>query len=117
MEVSPMTIQQRQTEASQDRRGERGVPLYLLGSEQKSPVECSTRWMDDRHAYVVAPLATARMAGQEWDVVTSPGKPGRKAPKERRHAQLVAADALLGPDSGKEGLLLRFFEPGSGAGG
>ena len=90
--------------------------LFLLGSGSRQPVQCTTRWRDDRHAYVVAPLATARAARQQWQALTCPPDGDPAAVREPDlNVELVAANALLGADSGKEGLLLRYFprKPGT----
>ncbi len=85
--------------------------LYLVGSDSSRPVRCTTRWMDERHAYVVAPLATAKAAEQRWEALTAPpAGGGRSSTRRRLSVELISANALLGPDSGKEGLLLRYFE-------
>ncbi len=85
--------------------------LYLLGSWNPRPIRCTTRWSDDCHAYVVAPLATARIARQQWRAMSGPRLTKRgKAQSRVPNVELVSANALLGADSGKEGLLLRFFE-------
>ena len=85
--------------------------LVLLGSGDKKGVPCTTRWMDDRHAYVVAPLATATTVHQQWEAMAVPSIKDQTTVRERRlHVELISADILLGSDSGKEGLLLRYFE-------
>jgi len=85
--------------------------LYLLRSGGTTAVRCPTRWMDDHHAYVVAPLATATAMHQRWEALTRPpGQKGARAEGRCLQVELISADTLLGPDSGKEGLLLRYFE-------
>jgi hypothetical protein len=67
--------------------------------------------MDDHHAYVVAPLATATAMHQRWEALTCPpGQQGGRGGERRLQVELISADTLLGQDSGKEGLLLRYFE-------
>ncbi len=102
---------------SGDRTGdEPEQTLYLLSTGSRRPVRCTTRWKDDQHAYVVAPLATARVAGQRWQALSEPVAGGsKKARGTGRTVELVSAKALMGADSGKEELVLRYFEAKPGA--
>ena len=89
-------------------------PLYLFGEHGPRTVCCRTRWMTDKYAYVVAPLATATLVRQRWQATTSAPNRDREPVVNRRgqfDVELVSAEALWGSDSGKEGLLLRFLAP------
>jgi len=87
-------------------------PFYLFGSDGRRAVRCRTRWMTDKFAYVVAPLATATAVRQRWHASTStPQTPRQDAPAGGFSVELISAETLLGSDSGNEGLLLRFLAP------
>lgn len=91
-----------------DTSGDSGT--LVLGPDSQTPVRCAARWIDDRHAYVVAPLATATAVHQRWEACALLTDRGQSIPRERRLlVELISADTL-GSDSGKEGLLLRYSE-------
>ncbi len=87
-------------------------PFFLFGGDGRRKVRCRTRWMTDKYAYVVAPMATATLVRQRWQAATTvpQTEPVGLADQELQ-VELVSAETLLGADSGKEGLLLRFLGP------
>lgn len=95
------------------------LPFYLFGGAgAQRAVPCRARWVSDRYAYVVAPLATATTVKQQWEATAFIPASGDRPPAHQRRVQveLVSAEALLGSDSGREGLLLRFLGSRSGPG-
>ena len=87
-------------------------PFYLFGGHGPPPVRCRTRWITDKYAYVVAPLATATLVRQRWQAATSiPERDPPPGDRGRFSVELVSAEALMGSDSGNEGLLLRVLTP------
>jgi len=91
------------------------APFYLFRGTGGRKVSCRTRWISDEYAYVVAPLATATSVRQHWNAATDLPAAGRGNAGGQRQleVELVSAEALLGSDSGREGLLLRFLRPRS----
>ncbi|MHC4063907.1 MAG: hypothetical protein ACYSUI_05330 [Planctomycetota bacterium] len=87
------------------------LPFYLFGGGGRRAVPCRVRWISDHYAYVVAPLATATAVKQQWEAAAVvPADSDQSQAHERRiQVELVSAEALLGSDSGREGLLLRFL--------
>ena len=87
------------------------LPFYLFGGAGRRAVPCRARWISDRYAYVVAPLATATAVRQQWEATAfvPPTDPHSEARQRHLQVELVSAETLLGADSGREGLLLRFL--------
>ncbi len=87
------------------------LPFFLFSEQGRRAVPCQARWVSDKYAYVVAPLATARAVKQRWEATAF--VPGGRQPGAARqqHVQveLMSAETLFGADSGREGLLLRFL--------
>jgi hypothetical protein len=85
------------------------LPFFLFGGGGRRAVHCRARWVSDRYAYVVAPLATATAVKQQWNATAIVPSADGSIPTRERHVQveLVSAEELLGSDSGREGLLLR----------
>ena len=88
------------------------LPFFLFNEQGRRAVPCQARWVSDKYAYVVAPLATARAVKQRWEATAFiPGgrRPGA-ARQQHVQVELMSAETLMGADSGREGLLLRFLD-------
>ncbi|MCP4245869.1 MAG: hypothetical protein GY778_02365 [bacterium] len=87
------------------------LPFFLFGEQGRRAVPCQARWVSDRYAYVVAPLATARAVKQQWEATAfvPGGRQSSAARQQHVQVELMSAETLMGADSGREGLLLRFL--------
>ncbi|HUU84241.1 MAG TPA: hypothetical protein VM243_12125 [Phycisphaerae bacterium] len=84
------------------------TPFYLFGGDGRYIVRSRIRWVADNCIYVVAPLGTATAIKQRWQASAFyPADPDEQGRRRHVNVELISAEALLGSDSGNEGLLLR----------